>query len=139
PLSGQTAATLTVTPSAATSYWVRVMGSCSRFVDSDTSTVSICQVPSVSVLTPTQSIVRGQSAACSVNASGTNLTYQWYIGPAGNTAASFATGTATPSITVTPQDTTDYWVRVTGTCGTRDSSAMTVNVCAAPVITSQPQ
>jgi Ig-like domain-containing protein len=139
PLAGQTGSTLTVTPSSATSYWVRVMGSCNLPINSATATVSICQVPSVTVSQPTLSIVRGQTATISVNASGTNLSYQWYVGPAGNTAASYATGSSALAIQVTPQDTTSYWARVTGTCGTRDSSNIVVNVCAPPAITSQPQ
>ena len=139
PLAGQTGSTLTVTPSSATSYWVRVMGSCNRPTDSATATISICQVPSVTASQTTLSIVRGQTATISVNASGTNLSYQWYIGPAGNTGASYATGSAALAIQVTPQDTTSYWARVTGTCGTRDSSNIVVNVCAPPTITSQPQ
>jgi hypothetical protein len=139
PLAGQTGSSLTVTPASATSYWVRVMGNCSRSVDSAAATVSICQVPSVTAPVPTQSIVRGQTITIYVNASGTNLTYQWYIGPAGNISASYPTGSATSSIPVSPQDTTAYWVRVTGTCGAVNSVAITVNVCAPPVITSQPQ
>ena len=139
PLSGQTGASLTVTPASATNYWVRVTGTCGQSVNSNTAAVTICQPPSMTVPLPTQSIIRGQSTTIYVNPSGTNLTYQWYIGPAGNVGASTAIGTAASSITVSPQDTTAYWVRITGTCGVANSTAITVNVCVSPTITSQPQ
>ncbi|HEV7573121.1 MAG TPA: hypothetical protein VGQ21_16595 [Thermoanaerobaculia bacterium] len=139
PIAGQTSSTLTISPSSATNYWVRVTGSCGQSVNSNTAAVTICQPPSISGPAPSQSIVRGQSTALLVTGSGTNMTYQWYIGPAGNVAGSVAIGTGTQSITVSPQDTTTYWARVTGTCGTANSTAGVVNVCASPVITSQPQ
>jgi hypothetical protein len=138
PISGATASTVTVSPSAATNYWVRVTGSCSRTVDSATAAVTICAPPAINGTSPTQSIVRNSSTSCFVTAAGTNLTYQWYVGASGTTTTPIAGATAS-SVTVTPQNTTSYWARVTGTCGTINSVAMLVNVCAVPAITAQPQ
>ena len=53
--------------------------------------------------------------AASVAATGTNLTYAWYSGTSGNTSVSL--GVTQPSMTVSPQTTTSYWVRVTS-CST---------------------
>jgi len=124
---------------ATTNYWVRVTGSCSRSTDSVTATVTICAPPSIASVTPTQSIVRGSNTTCVVSASGSNLTYQWYVGASGNTTSPIS-GATSSMITVAPQDTTSYWVRVSGSCGTPlNSAAMLVNVCASPAITAQPQ
>src|SRR5205814_6042948 len=38
-----------------------------------------------------------------------------------------------------PSNTTSYWVRVSGSCGSINSPTITVTVCATPTINSQPQ
>jgi hypothetical protein len=139
PINGATSASLAVTPSSDTNYWVRVTGSCGRYVDSNTATVTVCQRPTITGNTPGWWIARGQSYTLGVSATGTNLTYQWYTGTAGNTAAPIAGGT-TPNFVVYPQNTTNYWVRVSGTCTPPpDSATIPVSVCATPSITAQPQ
>jgi hypothetical protein len=138
PISGLTASTVTVSPPTAANYWVRVTGSCARTVDSATATVTICSPPAINGASPAQSIVRNASTSCFVTATGTNLTYQWYVGASGITTTPISSATGS-SVAVTPQNTTSYWVKVTGTCGTVNSAAMLVNVCAIPSITAQPQ
>ena len=138
PVSGATGSSVTVSPSATTNYWVRVTSSCSRTVDSATATVTICAPPVITYASPTQSIVRGGNAYPFVNATGSNLTYQWYVGTSGNTSAPISGATAS-TVTLTPQNTTSYWVRVSGTCGAVNSVTILVNVCATPSITTQPQ
>lgn len=139
PIAGATGSTVTVSPSTATNYWVRVTGSCTQGVNSVTATVTICAPPVINGFSPTQSIIRNNSTSCFVTAAGTNLTYQWYVGTSGTTTTPISGGTG-PSVSVTPQNTTNYWVRVTGTCGTAlNSATMLVNVCAVPTITAQPQ
>jgi hypothetical protein len=138
PIAGATTSSVTVSPTVATSYWVRVTGSCSRTVDSAAATVTICAPPAINGAASTQSIVRNNSTSCFVTATGTNLTYQWYVGASGDTSTPIA-GATSSSVTVTPQNTTSYWARVTGTCGTLNSVTMLVNVCASPAITAQPQ
>jgi hypothetical protein len=137
PISGAIAASYIATPGATTSYWVRVTGSCSQSVDSNTATVTICQPPSTITVSGALSIVTGYSTTLLASATGTNLTYQWYFGAAGDTSSPIYAGAQ--SITVHPGNQTNYWVRVTGACGTRDSATVTVKVCAVPSITTQPQ
>ncbi|MEA2162121.1 MAG: hypothetical protein QOK37_248 [Thermoanaerobaculia bacterium] len=138
PISGATASSVTVSPTTATNYWVRVTGSCTQSVNSTTASVTICAPPVINGASPTQSIIRNNSTSCFVTAAGTNLTYQWYVGTTGITTTPISGATAA-SVSVTPQNTTNYWVRVTGTCGTINSATMLVNVCASPAITAQPQ
>jgi hypothetical protein len=138
PISGATASSVTVSPSTATYYWVRITGSCSQSVNSATASVTICAPPAINGNSSTQSVIRNNSTSCFVTAVGTNLTYQWYVGTSGTTTTPISGATAA-SVSVTPQNTTSYWVRVTGTCGTINSATMLVNVCASPAITAQPQ
>jgi len=137
PISGATNASYSASPTVATSYWVRVTGICAQSVDSNTATVTICQPPSAISVSGGGEIVRGQSTTLFASSTGTSITYQWYVGSSGDTSSPINAGAQ--SITVTPQDRTNYWVRVTGTCGSRDSATVTVSVCAVPTITSQPQ
>ena len=138
PITNATGSSYTATPSATTNYWVRVTGSCGQSVNSNTATITVCDPPSNPQITPGVWIARGQSWTLGVTVTGTNLTYQWYAGAAGNTSSPVSSGT-NANVTVSPQNTTSYWVRVTGTCGTKDSTASTISVCMTPNITSSPQ
>jgi Ig-like domain CHU_C associated/Peptidase inhibitor I9 len=138
PVSGATSASVTVSPAATTSYWVRVTGTCGQFVDSAAATVTVCNPPSITSVTPTTYIQSGQQAAINVTAGGSNLSYQWYAGAAGVTTNPVSGGNAA-TILVAPTATTSYWARVTseGLC-TANSPAVTVDVCTTPSITTQP-
>lgn len=136
PVSGATSSSYTFTaPSATTSYWCRVTyvaGNC--FVNSSAATVTVCNAPAISaspqLLTPNA----GQTSQLSVTASGVSPSYQWYVGTSGTTTTPFGTNAATQS--VGPQQTTDYWVKVTSSCGVVNSPAVKVSV--TPIISSQP-
>lgn len=136
PIAGQTAKTLVVSPTADTTYWARVTGSCGQSKDSTAATVTVCNPPAISNITGTRTIVSGNSTSLTVTATGTELTYQWYRGAAGVTTNPAGTG---PTITVSPTATTTYWCRITsrGKCSV-DSALVTVNVCNPPAITTQP-
>jgi hypothetical protein len=139
PIAGQTSATLTVTPSATTTYWVRVTGTCNTSADSQAATVTVCNAPVITGTAPTRYIAPGTPASVSVTATGTNLTYQWYTGASGNVTNPI-TGAVSTSLNVTPSTSTTYWCRVksNGLCAT-DSAAILVDVCAAPAFSTQPQ
>jgi hypothetical protein len=139
PVSGATSATLTVSPSAATTYWARVDGSCGIWRASDAATVTVCTPPTVNVSYAPGQIQSGTPTSMSVSATGAELTYQWYRGARGVTTNPVPAGTAY-LVQVTPATTTTYWCRVTsrGTCWA-DSNAITVDVCNPPAITVQPQ
>ena len=101
-----------------------------------------CTPPSITSQPQSTSITSGTSVTLSVAASGTTpLSYQWYVGSSGNTGTPVA-GATGASLTVNPNATTSYWVRVTNACGSADSATATVTVtaaCTLPSITSQPQ
>ncbi|MDP9193591.1 MAG: hypothetical protein M3P06_18000 [Acidobacteriota bacterium] len=139
PVLGQTSANITVSPTTTTSYWVRVTGTCSTSVDSVAATVSVCNPPAITALAPNRSIQQGNSTTLDVSATGSTLTYKWYVGTSGTTTTPVANGT-NPSISVSPGATTSYWVQIksAGLCVT-NSSTITVDVCTTPAITAQPQ
>lgn len=125
----------TVTPSVTTQYWVRIGdGTCTA--DSLPVTVSVCK-PTITAQPQGTTVNSGQTATLSVTATGAPLSYQWYIGAAGNTAQPISGATSATYTTPPMSATTSYWVRVTG-CTPADSVAATVNVCAPPAITSGP-
>jgi hypothetical protein len=155
PASGVigTGSSITVSPTVTTSYWVRATSNCGTsptVADSTTATVTVAAPPACSAAAITAqprsaTIAQGEGTALSVTATGTNVSYQWFSGTAGNTSSGVI-GTG-PSITVSPTVTTSYWVRVTSGCGTpppvADSTAATITVtpplvCTQPAITAQP-
>jgi YD repeat-containing protein len=132
PITGQTSASLTVTPAATTTYWVRVTGCVTR--DSTAATVTICQVPNITT-PPAGGWMTTSSTRLTVAASGTELTYQWFKGLSGDT--SLPQSSTTTYIDVSPSTTTNYWVRVSGRCGTPVNSA-TAKVSVKPSIGVHP-
>jgi Dual-action HEIGH metallo-peptidase len=104
--------------------------------------VPACTPPSISQQPIGSTITSGSPVQLFVTASGTPaLTYQWYAGASGNTAAPVGGGIGA-AVLVTPVVTTSYWVRVTGQCApVADSAAAAITVnaaCPLPQITIQP-
>jgi hypothetical protein len=75
-------------------------------------------------------------AYVSVSATGSNLTYQWYYGDAGDTSLPL-NGANGSSLTISLQSTVKFWVRVSGQCGSVNSTMAWGSVY--PTITVQPQ
>lgn len=128
-----------VKPSVTTSYWVRVINSCTS-VDSNAAIVTVGNCPIVSLTNVTQNttITRGGSATLSANASGGVVSVTWFSGASGDTSNPISTS---PSITVTPTTTSSYWVRATNDCGASiasDTITITVEACNAPAIIVPP-
>ncbi|MFL6248387.1 MAG: hypothetical protein ACJ74H_20355 [Thermoanaerobaculia bacterium] len=113
-------------------YWAEINDTCQgTFLRSDAAIVivqctaapTITQQPTSRVTTP------GQFTTLSVS-SYQGVSYQWYQGSAP------IAGATNPTLSVNPQSTTVYWVRVTNGCGTADS--VNATVCVLPAITAQP-
>ena len=81
-------------------------------------------------------ISAGQSASIRVYASGSNITYQWYYNNPGDTSQPL-NGATSSILTTAASATYLYWVRITGQCGSIDSTSAYISVL--PTITSQPQ
>ena len=76
-----------------------------------------------------QTVAHNVQATITVGATGTGtLTYQWFQGAAGNTSTPVGTNSNQLKIAQSKRATYTYWVRVTGSCGTANSTTATVIV-----------
>jgi hypothetical protein len=132
-----TGGSIAVAPTSTTTYTITAFSSVGLTATASV-TVSVVTTPPVIGTQPaSQTIVSGSTATLTVMASGGGtLSYAWYQGTSGTTTTSVGTNAAsftTPSLT----STTSYWVRVTNSAGSVDSSTATVTVTApVPVISS---
>ena len=133
PVGTNSASFTTPVLSTTTTYWVRVSNSAGS-VDSTLTTIT-CS-PTITTQPATQTIISGSTATLTVTASGSSpLTYQWYRGALGITTTPVGTNSAsftTPALSAT----TTYWVRVSNTAGSVNSTLATIT--CSPTITSQP-
>jgi hypothetical protein len=142
-ISGATGSSTSVSPPLGTTdYWVRINGQCGTF---DTPivqvTVTACAPPNITGQPADQQITAGGSATLNVSATGTALTYQWFIGNPDDQSNPVSAPSANSFVFVSPSATTTYWVRVTGQCGFANSNAVTVTVtptCVGAAIGTQP-
>jgi hypothetical protein len=128
PIAGATGSSYTTAAvTSTTSYWVRISNGFG-IADSITATLTVVTPPAITTQPAAQTIASGRAATLSVTASGSGLSYQWYLGTSGTTTnpISGATGSSytTPALT----STTSYWVRVSNVLGTADSSTATMTV-----------
>jgi hypothetical protein len=147
PVAGATSSSVSVSPTATTSYWVRVTNACpGGTINSNAATVTVgpCVPPSVSNQPQSRGINPGQSTTLTVGVNGTDpFTFQWFRGLSGDVSNPIA-GATTNSVTVNPSATTSYWVRITNLCSTSPVSSNTATVTinlpctGAPAITQQP-
>ena len=89
--------------------------------------------PSITTQPASQEVASGASASLSVAASGDDLTYQWFTGNSGDTAAPVAGATAGTLDTGALTASTSFWVQITNAGGTADSETAVVSV-AAPAV-----
>ena len=84
--------------------------------------------PTITAQPASQTIISGSTATLTVSASGSSpLTYQWYQGAVGTTTTPVGTNSAsftTPALSAT----TNYWVRVSNSAGSVNSTLATVTV-----------
>ena len=92
---------------------------------------SNCTPPAITQQPVSTTITAGGSTQLSVAVSGTTpLSYQWYVGASGDTTSPVPGGT-TSTISVSPSATTNYWVRVSNSCGTANSNSATISIAGA--------
>ena len=89
--------------------------------------------PSITTQPASQEVASGASASLSVAATGDDLTYQWFTGNSGDTAAPVSGATAGTLETGALTASTSFWVQITNAGGTADSETAVVTV-AAPSI-----
>jgi hypothetical protein len=128
PAPNGTGQTLVTPPLlASTSYWVRATNDCGTASSSkaSVSVVTSCAPPVVITPPSGTSVNAGAAAKLTVAVTGTSLTYQWYQGPLFDFTHPLGGSSPTlitPPITVPSQ----FWVRITGACGSANTAPATV-------------
>jgi hypothetical protein len=127
-----------LSPSATTSYWVRVTGQCAPAVDSDTATITVTPCATVVFQSVHATSGTGGQATLTANAfGGSGISYTWFRGDtpgAGGTQIGFGT-----PLVVTVTQTTNFWVRARNSCGNSTvSDLVTASPCVLPEILTQP-
>jgi len=141
---GSNSKNLTVSPSANTTYWVRVTGLCGSPVDSNLFTVTVIPCADITVNPPTATpgVGAGQyTLSVTAFSTSTPLTYGWYRGGTpGFEGTANAQGTGqTLSVTVPTPGAFNYWARVQNGCGRVEySTIITLASCTLPTIATQP-
>jgi len=124
-ITSGTTASRTVSPSATTTYRVSsISDSFCTGTSSGSATVTVNTAPAITAQPASVTIRKNSSTTLSVSATGVGpISYQWYVGTspiAGATSSSYQT----PRLSTT----TSYWVRVSNSCGSTNSSTATVTV-----------
>ena len=92
-----------------------------------------CTAPAITVQPQDQTVSSGQAATLSVTASGAGpLSFQWYQGQSGDVSHPVGGATGSSFTTPTLTATTQYWVRVSNSCGHIDSASATITVLTTP-------
>ena len=139
---GNNSASIQVSPTTTTNYWVRVTNGCGS-ADSNAATVTVTTgCPTVNVGNPSATDLGNGSFQLSVTASGgSGLTFAWFQGASVGSGPQIATGN--PIIVSGVTQPTSFWVRVTNSCNNQANSPRVVTVGPAPcnplLIINQPQ
>jgi Ig-like domain CHU_C associated/Dual-action HEIGH metallo-peptidase len=130
PVSGGIGAAILVTPAVTTSYWVRVTGQCAPAADSAAATITIipCQAPQIINQPQNQTALNGTRVSLTVGFIGASPTVTWYQGAKGDTSKPVGSGQTITSPALT--QTTQFWARISNSCGSIDSNAATITVTA---------
>ena len=124
-----TQTTRAITPTETTVYSIiSVSDSACLGTASGSAMVLVQDEPEILTDPQNVAILRGQKATLSVEAAGTDLTYDWYEGHAGNRSHLVASGASSKFETPALQHTTRYWVEVISGCGATESSTAMVSV-----------
>jgi len=138
PIFGATSASYTPPAlTANSSYWVKATNAASS-ANSNTATLTVITPPAINSHPASVTINSGSTTTLTVAASGTAPTFQWFLGNSGDlsnpvqgaTSASFTT----PQLTVT----TAYWAKAGNAAGTAVSTTATVTVIVPPQVSTQP-
>lgn len=126
PVSGGTAATVSVLATTTQPYWVRVSNACGS-INSQTAWLSIA--PTITAQSYDVYMKSGSHANASVTASGTYLTYQWYRDATSNPIGTSAT-------LVSPPLTADatLFAYVTSGGATVSTQPVSVHLCTGPTL-----
>jgi len=124
--------TLTVNPTVTETYYVRAVGTCGETACADvTVTVVDGSIPAVGILASNNNFCLGESTNLTVDGGSLSVGAQWTWYE--NSCGGIQVGTGT-SITVTPNNSTSFYVRAEGgTCGNTVCADIFISVIATIV------
>lgn len=121
-----TGASVTVSPTVTTDYYVRAEGTCGN-TTCILVTVTVNQSGSdpTGIAATNTNVCPGQTTVLSVTGGslGTGATWEWYSGSCGGTSVGSGN-----TISVAPTATTTYFVRAEGTCGSSNCASVLISV-----------
>ena len=117
-----------VNPAQSSSYWCRITNQCGNSADSAVVTVSACAAPQIVEQPKDQEATAGTTVALVVAISDPSASVTWFEGAPANTTVPVGSGPSITSPVLT--QTTRFWARAAGTCGSADSDAATITVKA---------
>ena len=140
PVSGATGNSYT-TPALTTAanYWVRASNAAGT-ANSATATATVITPPVITTQPASFAVKTNTSAVLTVvAASGASMTYQWYNGNSPDTSSKISGATATSYTTAKLKNPASYWVCVTNSAGSTNSTTASMTIASvAPAITTQP-
>jgi YD repeat-containing protein len=137
-IQGETGSSCCTATASSGTYTGRLVNSCGK--GEATTPVTVCGNPIVTVA-PSSAPYSGTAVTLTATLSDAPngcgpFTYQWYIGDSGNTTTQ--TGTNSPSLSVFPNQTTHYWLRVTNNLGQPGNSNTAIVTVSTPLSTPGP-
>jgi hypothetical protein len=119
---------LLVSPPQTASYWCRVTNNCGNTADSAIVTAMIvaCSAPQIIDQPQDQQAVAGTTVTLTIGLIGTTSSVSWFQGARGDTSTPVGSGQTIVSPVLT--QTTQFWARITNSCGSVDSDAATIAV-----------
>ncbi|HEX7708971.1 MAG TPA: FG-GAP-like repeat-containing protein [Thermoanaerobaculia bacterium] len=123
--NGATTRSIQVTSTGTYTVTVTNAGGCSA--SSEPAAVSAMPATTITQQPQSATILKGTSVTLSVVAAAGTPAYQWFVGNSGDTKKPIAGATSSSYTTpVLGKGTFRYWVRVTGACGTVNSTTATI-------------
>ncbi len=89
--------------------------------------------PSITTQPASQEVQSGASTSLSVEASGDDLTFQWFTGNSGDTASPIAGATGSSFTTSALTASSNFWVQITNAGGSTNSDTAVITVAAPSV------
>ena len=130
PIAGATGATYSISNVAAShagTYSV-VVSNAAGSVTSAGAGLSVTEAVSIVSQPASQSIAKNTTATLSVTASGTGLSYQWYLGQSGDVSTPISGANSAAYTTPRLSTTKSYWVRVSASGQSANSTTATISI-----------
>ncbi|MDD3878090.1 MAG: gliding motility-associated C-terminal domain-containing protein, partial [Bacteroidales bacterium] len=134
PISTNTTGNFTVTPSTTTNYYILATGNCNTTLCVNTSvTVNSTSVAPSSITTSPSSICAGSTSTLTLNGGLLGAGASWQLF-SGSCSGVYIGSNTTGVFSVSPTQTTTYYIQATGLCNTTSCVPATITVSDTSVV-----